>query len=283
MGQAKGQRGNKSIATRTGGLPKGPGVYLFKDRAGQVIYVGKASNLHSRVSSYFHRGVTDLKTAALVASICDLDHIETDSEVEALLLESRLIKDYRPKYNSDLKDDKSYPLIAISREPFPSVSITRNRGRDSQYIGPFVAAKELKGALPLLQRIFKFRTCSRHISPEKTRGRRPCLLYHIERCSAPCAGRVSLTSYRRQIQNFKKFLKRGKKELLSQLKQQMRRAAESLDFEQAAWLRDQITALEQVHRLAQLVGAGEGPVHADAKRLARASQGTQAPAGAAAH
>jgi excinuclease ABC subunit C len=254
---------NKNLEAKIKSLPAKPGVYLFKDSAGRVIYVGKAANLRSRVSSYFHSKPADLKTAALVSAVSGLEHIETDSEVEALLLESRLIKDYRPKYNSDLKDDKSYPLIAISREPFPKVTITRDRNRDSLYIGPFVSARDLKQAMPVLQRIFKFRTCNLHISPERRRSRRPCLLYYIERCSGPCTGRVSKTNYAGQIRHLKQFLKGGKKKLVSRLALQMREAAGRLDFERATLLRDEMEAVVHVHQLAQLESLRELPIHPD--------------------
>lgn len=242
----------KTLQAKVKALPKAPGVYLFKDAEARVIYVGKAGNLRSRVASYFHSKAADPKTVALISSVRGIEHIEADSDVEALLLESRLIKEYRPKYNSDLKDDKSYPLIAISREPFPRVTITRDRGRDSRYIGPFVSAGELKLAFPLLQRIFKFRTCNFHINPERKGRRRPCLLYYIERCSGPCAGRVSQSAYQAQVRRFTKFLRGGKKELLEKLTREMRQAAGKMDFEYAATLRDEIDAMSHVHHLAQM-------------------------------
>lgn len=244
-------------------LPDSPGVYLFKDKTGRTIYVGKATSLRSRVSSYFRSGTQDPKTAALTTAVFSVDHIETDSDIEALLLESRLIKDYRPKYNSELKDDKSYPLIAISRDPFPRVTITRDRNRDSQYIGPFVAASDLRHALPVLQRVFRFRTCGLSISPEKKPFRRPCLLYYIERCSGPCSGRVSLDAYAQQIRHLKKFLKGAKKGLVSQLNAEMRLAADKLDFERAAHLRDEMAALANVHELSRLESLREELVHPD--------------------
>ena len=256
---------NKNLETQVKSLPAKPGVYLFKDKTGRVIYVGKAGNLRTRVSSYFHSGSQDVKTSALVSAISGLGHIETGSEVEALLLESRLIKDYRPKYNSDLKDDKSYPVIAISREPFPKVEITRDRNRDSIYVGPFVAAAELKHALPVLQRIFKFRTCSLNISPGRKRIRRPCLLYYIERCTAPCAGKITKTSYGEQIRHFKQFLRGAKKKLIARLSREMEEAARKLDFERAALLRDEIEAVTRVHELAQLESLREELIHPDAR------------------
>jgi len=245
------------------GLPASPGVYIFKDGAGRVIYVGKATNLRNRVSSYFHTREHDPKTAALVSAAEDIDHIETGSDVEALLLESRLVKQYNPKYNSDLKDDKSYPYIEIGREPYPRVAITRDQTRDSLYIGPFISAGDLKQALPVFQRIFKFRTCNLAIIPGEKRFRRPCLLYYIERCSGPCNGKTTKTDYAQQISHFKQFLKGGKKKLIAALTSRMEKAAGKLDFEKAAQLRDEIDAVSNVHRLARMESLREELIHPD--------------------
>jgi excinuclease ABC subunit C len=252
-----------SIERKVKSLPTAPGVYLFKDSRGRVIYVGKAGNLRSRVSSYFHSGERDPKTEALVTAVRRLEHIETDSDIEALLLESRLIKEYDPKYNSDLKDDKSYPLIAISREPFPRVTITRDRNRDSVYIGPFIGASDLKHALPVLQRIFKFRTCALSVNPDSKRWRRPCLLYYIDRCSGPCAGKVTKKDYAVQIKHLRQFLRGGKRSLVARLSRQMEKEAKELEFERAAAIRDQIQAIEHVHHLAQMESLREELVHPD--------------------
>ena len=253
----------EGLETQVKSLPTTPGVYLFKDGRGQVIYVGKAGSLRSRVSSYFRSGERDLKTEALVAAVKQIEHIDTDSDIEALLLESRLVKQYNPKYNSDLKDDKSYPLIAISREPFPHVTITRDRNRDSVYIGPFVGASDLKHALPVLQRIFKFRTCTLSIKPDSRRRKRPCLLYYIDRCSGPCTGKVTVRDYAEQIIHFKQFLRGGKRKLISKLKTQMSKEAKRLEFERAAAIRDQIEAIEQVHHLAQMESLRQELLHPD--------------------
>jgi len=183
-----------------------------------------------------------------------------------LLLESRLVKQYDPKYNSDLKDDKSYPLIAISREPFPRVTITRDRNRDSVYIGPFIGASDLKHALPVLQKIFKFRTCSLSIRPDAKRWRRPCLLYYIDRCSGPCAGRVAAKDYAVQVKNLMQFLRGGKRDLIAKLNLQMEREAKRLEFERAAAIRNQIEAIRQVHHLAKMESLREDLVHPDIRQ-----------------
>ncbi len=256
-------RGKDSLEKQVRSLPTTPGVYLMKDDRGRVIYVGKAVNLRSRVSSYFHRGNRDSKTQALVSAVKVLEHVDTDSDIEALLLESLLIKEYRPKYNSDLKDDKSYPLISISKEVFPSVSITRDRDRDSVYIGPFVGASALKHALPVLQRIFKFRTCGLNISADPKRRRRPCLLFYIDRCIGPCTGKVSRKAYATQIRYFRQFLRGGKRKLIEELSSRMNQAAISLEFEKAADIRDQIQAIRQVHHLAQMESLRDELIHPD--------------------
>jgi excinuclease ABC subunit C len=252
-----------SLGERTRSLPTGPGVYLFKDGGGRVIYVGKAGNLRSRVSSYFRSGSHDAKTQALISSVTSLEHVETDSDVEALLLESRLIKEYSPKYNSELKDDKSYPWIAISREPFPRVTVTRDRNRDCVYIGPFVGASELQRALPVLQRVFRFRTCSLGIGADTKRRRRPCLLYYIDRCTGPCSGGIEQKDYAAQIGRLKQFLRGGGDRLTTTLSREMEQAARHLKFEEAAALRDQIRAVQQIHHLARMESMRDDLVHPD--------------------
>jgi excinuclease ABC subunit C len=255
----------KAYESKLKTLPKKPGVYLFKDSAGRVVYVGKAASLRTRVSSYFHSRALDAKTQALVAAVRDLDYIETDSEVEALLLEARLIKRYSPRYNSELKDDKSYPVIAISREPFPRVTVTRDRTRDSEYIGPFASASDLRHSMPVLQRIFRFRTCGFVIDPDARRRRRPCLLHYIDRCSAPCAGRVSRAEYAEQLRHLKVFLRRGKKKLVVALNKRMMETARDLDFETAAVMRDELSALERLNALPRAAQIEAELIHPDKK------------------
>ncbi len=227
-------------------LPPTSGVYLMKDASGHVIYVGKAVSLRKRVPSYFRpgRGVPG-KTDVLVSEIRDIDHIETFSEAEALLLEASLIKKYRPKYNVELKDDKSYPYIEITGEPFPRISLTRRiafeRGQkqDSQgavFYGPYVSAGLIREALTVIRRIFHFRTCDPF--PE-----RACLDYHIGLCDAPCIGNISKKDYARNIRNVRLVLEGERDVLYKNLKKEMGEMSREHAFEQAARVRDQIRAI----------------------------------------
>jgi len=230
-------------------FPTGPGVYLMKDAAGRVIYVGKAKNLRARAGSYFLKAAAeDRRTADLVAEIRDIDYLEADSEVDALLLESRLVKDVQPKFNSDLKDDKTFPYLQITtHEDFPRVEFTRTpRRRGVKLYGPFTSAGSLRGAIVVLQRIFKFRTCTLDIDAgdEQWRWFRPCLLASIGQCTAPCNLRISREDYRRDIGRLKTFLDGGKTRLLDEMRREMLEASGRLEFERAARLRDEIRLLE---------------------------------------
>jgi excinuclease ABC subunit C len=233
-------------------LPTTPGVYLMKDELGRVIYIGKAVNLRSRVSSYFNANAAfDRRTRDLVPEIRDVDHIHCDSEVEALLLEARLIKDTRPQFNSELKDDKTFPYLQITtREDFPRVEFTRKpRSRGVKLYGPFTSAKRLRGAISVLQRIFRFRTCSLDIAEDEERWRwfRPCLLASIGQCTAPCNLRISKDDYRRDVRRLRMVLEGKKAKLLEELKAEMLAASKELLFERAARIRDEITALETLN------------------------------------
>ena len=182
--------GIRRAAAKVREFPHSPGVYIMKDAAGRVIYVGKAKNLRARAGSYFLKAAAvDRRTAELVRDICDIDFIPAESEVDALLVEARLIKDVQPKYNQLLKDDKTFPYLEIStREDFPRVEFTREpHERGTKLYGPFASAGSLRGAIQVLQKIFKFRTCSLDIDEqdEKWRWFRPCLLASIEQCTAP--------------------------------------------------------------------------------------------------
>jgi excinuclease ABC subunit C len=177
-------------------FPDTPGVYLFQDKLGRVIYIGKAKNLRSRASHYFLKAAAeDSRTALLVLEAYDIDFLEAESEVDALLLEARLVKDTQPKFNRDLRDDKSFPYLQITtHEDFPRVEITREpRSSGVKLYGPFANVGDLRGALQVLQRVFQFRTCSLDIeeSDERWRWFRPCLLASIRQCTAPCNLRIS--------------------------------------------------------------------------------------------
>jgi excinuclease ABC subunit C len=238
-------------------FPTTPGVYLMKDAEGRVIYVGKARSLRGRASCYFHEAAKlDRRTADMVPQIADIDYIECDSEVDALLTEARLIKDLQPPFNERLKDDKSFPYLEIFvREHFPHVEFTRTPSdRGTKLFGPFASAKSLRGAIQVLQKIFKFRTCTLEIEAgdEKWRWFRPCLLHNIGQCTAPCNLRISPEEYRKDIQRLRLFLDGKKHDLFAELEAEMRSAAAALEFERAARIRDEIEALRSLNLRGEL-------------------------------
>ncbi len=233
-------------------LPNTPGVYLMKDELDRVIYVGKALNLRSRVSSYFtQQALEDRRTADWVPEIHHIDHIDTDSEVDALLLEARLIKDIQPRYNQELKDDKTFPYLQIrTGEDFPRVEFTRTpEDKGVKLYGPFTSAKQLRGTIAILQKIFRFRNCSLDIEEgdERWRWFRPCLLASINQCTAPCNLRVSKDDYRKDIKRLRMFLDGNKSKLLGEMRAEMEQASAELKFEKAARIRDEIKALESLN------------------------------------
>ena len=246
-----------SPAEKVRSFPHSPGVYLMKDAQGRVIYVGKAKNLRSRAGHYFTKAAAeDSRTADMVPLITDIDHILAETEVDALLLEARLIKDIQPRFNVELKDSKSFPYLQIRvREEFPRVEFTRNpRRRGVRLYGPFTSAASLRMAIQVLQRIFQFRTCKlniRSVDP-KWRWFRPCILQSIRQCTAPCNLRISKADYRRDINRLKTFLEGGKKRLLEEMHQDMLQASTALEFEKAARLRDEIRLLETLNQRGDL-------------------------------
>lgn len=238
-------------------FPTEPGVYLMKDSAGRVIYVGKAANLRSRAGSYFQKqALDDPRIAPWVGEIADIDFVTCESEVDAVLMEARLIKDIQPKFNKELKDDKTFPYLMITtREDFPRVEITREpRTSGVKLYGPFPNVRALRGALQVLQRIFQFRTCSLDIEESDDRWRwfRPCLLASIGQCTAPCNLRISKEDYRRDIRRLQMVLEGKKTSLLRQLTKEMQQAAQALEFERAARLRDEIEMLEKLDQRGDL-------------------------------
>ena len=250
-------RDRSTAAEKVKGFPTTPGVYLMKDAAGRVIYVGKAKNLRSRAGSYFVKAAAeDRRTADLVREIRDIDYLEAESEVDALLLESRLVKDVQPRFNSDLKDDKTFPYLQITtHEDYPRVEFTRTpRTKGVKLYGPFTSAGSLRGAIVVLQRIFKFRTCALDIDADDAQWRwfRPCLLASIDQCTAPCNLRISKDDYRRDITRLKTFLDGGKHRLLADMRQEMLDASQRLEFERAARLRDEIRLLETLDQRGDL-------------------------------
>jgi excinuclease ABC, C subunit len=231
-------------------LPKKPGVYLFKDIKGRIIYVGKAKNLFDRVKSYFlsndNVNYINHPITFFISKIDSADFMETDNEVEALILESSLIKKNRPKYNFNLKDDKSYPFIAITdNEKFPRVFITRNRNiQGAKYFGPYINVKNTRHTIETLREIFQIRDCKKS-KPGKVKNA-VCLNYHINLCSAPCAGKISEKAYRQNIENIKLFLKRGENAIVDNLKAEMSDFASRQEFEEAAKVKYAIDAIEEM-------------------------------------
>jgi excinuclease ABC subunit C len=227
-------------------LPTKPGVYIYKNESGKVIYVGKAVNLRARVRSYFHHSAQQThKIRRLVEEIANIDFIVAASELEALLLENNLIKKHQPRFNVRLKDDKRYPYIKVNwQDPFPRVTTTRRILNDgARYFGPYTNASAAYQTLDLVRKIFPYLTCTRTITGHDERA---CLYYHIGRCSAPCIGVVNQEEYRAIIQGLCDFLSGSTDLVVADLQRQMQAAAEALDFEKAASMRDQLRAIEHV-------------------------------------
>ena len=243
------------LQTKLENLPTSPGVYLMKNDQGEIIYVGKAINLRNRVRSYFRELKPDqAKTKALVKHIADLEYIIADNELEALVLECNLIKKYRPKYNINLKDDKTYPFLKITNEDYPQVLVTRRVLKDgARYYGPYPSVNELRNSLELIRKIFPFRSCKQKVFTND----RPCLNAHIQMCYAPCIGRISKEEYNEMIEQVALFFEGKQDGLVKQLQKEMEAAAENLEFEQAARLRDQLQAVEQIMTQQKAVLGGE--------------------------
>ncbi len=244
----------------------------MKDASGVVIYIGKAKNLRSRASSYFLQAAAqEARTAEWIHEIADIDYMECESEVDALLTENRLIKDIQPRNNKDLKDDKSFPYLMITtHEDFPRVEVTRTpKERGAKLYGPFTSAGQLRGAIQVMQRVFKFRTCALDIEEKDPRWQwfRPCLLASIKQCTAPCNLRIGKEEYRRDIRRLQTFLEGGSTRLLAQMREEMAEASKSLEFERAARLRDEISLLENLDRRGEIDTHAQPEVfHIDPKK-----------------
>ncbi|MCF6336209.1 MAG: excinuclease ABC subunit UvrC [Spirochaetales bacterium] len=232
----------ESLKEQVKDFPKKPGVYLMKDSAGKVIYVGKAKILRNRVGSYF-TGKSDIKTRILVDRIETIEFIITVNEYEALILEDSLIKKWSPRYNIDLKDGKSYPVIKITNEEYPRVLRTRYIVEDgASYFGPFTSAGKLDSYLDIADRLFLLRKCRGKLKKREN----PCLYYHIGRCSAPCAGKISQKEYMKNVQKLKRLLSGKDTEILKELTRSMKNASKELNFEKAAEYRDLIDSVQTV-------------------------------------
>ncbi|MGB2806098.1 MAG: excinuclease ABC subunit UvrC [Sedimentisphaerales bacterium] len=246
-----------AIREKIKGFPGGPGLYFMKGAADKVLYIGKANNLRARVSSYFQQS-RDLalargpKITEMISKVKTVDFLETETEVDALLTEARLIKDIRPPYNTDLADDKTFPYLEITtRDDFPGVYITRKpRPSGSRLFGPFAGAKDLRAVLVILQKIFKFRTCTLNIkeADQKRKFFRPCLLYSIKQCTAPCAAKIGKSEYKKITTDLIKFLRSKRSTIQRQLKKRMSEAAQKFEYEKAAMYRDRIRLIERLDR-----------------------------------
>jgi excinuclease ABC subunit C len=240
-------------------LPKAPGVYLFKDSQGKIIYIGKARVLRNRVKQYF-QNATDgrYQFEHLVSRIADVEVITTDSELEALILENNLVRDKKPRYNIDLRDDKSFPFLRITNEPFPRVFLTRHPVKDgSRYFGPFSDLFHLRGLLRVLRSALRIRTCNLALSEESIAlGKfKSCLEYHIGRCNAPCIGVESREEYARRIRDFTDVATGHGGDVIRSLQNEMQRLSDDLKFEQAAQLRDWLAALENLTQKQKVISA----------------------------
>lgn len=239
----------EEIRKKLPGLPSDPGVYLMKDARGKVIYVGKAVRLASRIRSYFQDPAgLDAKTAQLVRRIRDFDWVVTPTEKDALVLEDQLIKEYRPKYNIRLKDDKSYPYLRLtSAEEYPRLDVVRRPGRDGhEYFGPYTNARAMRLTLKALTSVLPVRTCALDLPREKVP--RPCLDYYIHRCCAPCVDYVTREAYGALVDEVRLFLQGRSRHLIDRMRTDMQGASEALDFEEAARLRDRLAAMEEIAR-----------------------------------
>ncbi len=237
----------QKLKDRLNTLPRDTGVYLMKNSSGKVIYVGKAKNLRNRVRSYFQSSrFLDPKTEKMVSKISTFEVLVTDSEMEALILEANLIKEHRPRYNVDLKDDKRFPYIKITmQDRFPRVEITRVLEKDgSKYFGPCTDARRMRSTVDFLHDLFPLRTCAQF--PSKESNNKPCLNYQIGRCLGTCIGKAARDDYMKMIDYVIKFLSGKKREMLSELKEQMNKYSAELNFEAAARCRDQIQSMERV-------------------------------------
>lgn len=238
-------------AEKVRGFPTGPGVYLMKDAAGNVIYVGKAKNLRARAASYFAKdAINDIRIRDWIGFVRDVDFIQTADAIAAMFAEARMIKDIRPRFNKDLKDDKTFPYLQIrTREEFPRVEITRKpRRKGVRLYGPFASTRNLRLAVNVLQQLLQFRTCKLDIASndQKWKWFRPCLLHSIRRCTAPCNFRVGRDEYRRQIKKLVFILEGKKDRLIRRMQREMLAASEALNFEKAGRIRDEIHALENL-------------------------------------
>ncbi len=244
------------LREKTSKLTASPGVYIMKNREGGIIYIGKAKNLKKRVTSYFRENPDHTpKVAAMVSKVNDYDFIVTDSEFEALVLECSLIKQHKPRYNILLKDDKGYSYIRVSDEEYPRITTEKNTAEKGQYLGPYTSSYITKEAVNEANRVFMLPTCRKKF-PQDFRKERPCLNYHIKNCMGVCRGRISAEEYRGIIDEAVEFIRSGSAASVERMEAEMNKAAEDLEFEKAAMLRDRISAIKKASEKQKMVGSG---------------------------
>ena len=250
---------NPDLLVKIKSLPENPGIYQYLNSQGQIIYVGKAKNLKKRVSSYFTKNHDNTKTSILVKQINDIRFVVVSSEFDALILENNLIKEYQPKYNIQLKDDKTFPWICIKNEPFPRIFPTRRIIKDgSLYFGPYPDAKVMYMLLKLIKELFPLRTCKLDLIPSKIQAKKfsVCLEYHIGNCLGPCAAHQSAEEYSDAIEQIKNLLKGNYNSVKNMLKNNMQEASANFEFEKAQVLKDKLFALEGYQSKSTIVSAG---------------------------
>ena len=262
---------SKELALKLKNLPTSPGVYLFKNARGKIIYIGKAKNLRNRVRTYFQASNHhDAKTARMVSRVADLELMATENEIESLILEANLVHEHKPRYNVRLKDDKHFPYIKITNERFPRVLVVRRLETDkATYFGPYTNAKAMRRTLALLTRLFKIRSCSLTIPHPQGKPQEVCLDYHIKRCGGPCAGHQTEEDYNQLVKGVVMVLSGKSKELVETLTEKMYAASEALEFEQAREYRDQAQAIQDL-MVKQRVDVGQ-VVDRDIVSIARES------------
>ena len=245
-------------------FPHSPGVYRYYDAAGEVIYVGKAKDLHKRVAQYFVPAERlTRKTAVMVSKIADAQYTVVESESDALLLENNLIKQYKPRYNILLKDSKTYPWICVSAEPFPRVFQTRKLVKDgSRYFGPYSSVLHARNLLDFIHTVYPLRTCKHKITSDVVMRRklRPCLNLHIKKCLGCCIGGISMEEYAKNIEEIVSLLKGGGREIIQHYKSLMEEAASRLEFEKAQQYKDKMMSIEQHYSKSVVMNAAVGDV-----------------------
>ncbi|MBD5324072.1 MAG: excinuclease ABC subunit C [Bacteroides sp.] len=244
-------------------LPTTPGVYMYFDSEGTVIYVGKAKNLKRRVSSYFNRTHDSLRTNLLVRAIADMKYIVVPTEQDALNLENSMIKEYKPRYNVLLKDDKSYPWIVVTKEPYPRVFMTRKKEKDgSKYYGPYTDTASARAVLNLIRELYPLRSCRHFLTPEGVEAGKwkPCLDFHIKRCAGPCIGKVSAEQYQKSIERVKQILRGDMAELLDYLRGEMEALSAELRFEEAQEVKERYQMVERYTAKSVIVSQTIGDV-----------------------